>query len=342
MKSAATFELKAVYYYSCKCGEKGTETFEYGDVLPPTAGLEYVLNDGGGSYSLKGIGTATDNDIIIASEIDGKPVIAISESAFEDNKNITGVSIPESIERIGRLAFRGCQNLLKIEIPASVEVIGDSAFEWCTSLRSITVDKDNPGYKSENNCLLTKNGETLKWGCYESVIPDGVKIIGIGAFEGCGALTEITIPDSVKTISFRAFYNCEKLKSINIPDSVETIGQYAFAYCSALQTVNLPHNLTVINNEVFYGCENLTDIIIPEGVESIKDSAFADSGLVSINIPSSVISIGKNAFQWCVALTGINYSGTIEQWNAISKADNWDQYIEDYTVVCTDGELSKY
>ena len=31
--SEATCTQKATYYYSCKCGEKGTETFEYGDTL---------------------------------------------------------------------------------------------------------------------------------------------------------------------------------------------------------------------------------------------------------------------------------------------------------------------
>ena len=31
LKTAATCETKAVYYYSCECGEKGTETFEFGE-----------------------------------------------------------------------------------------------------------------------------------------------------------------------------------------------------------------------------------------------------------------------------------------------------------------------
>ena len=31
LKTAATCKAKAVYYYSCECGERGTETFEYGE-----------------------------------------------------------------------------------------------------------------------------------------------------------------------------------------------------------------------------------------------------------------------------------------------------------------------
>lgn len=40
LKSAATTEAKAVYYYSCSCGEKGTETFEYGNKLTDTGKVD--------------------------------------------------------------------------------------------------------------------------------------------------------------------------------------------------------------------------------------------------------------------------------------------------------------
>ena len=46
LKSAATCTAKAVYYYSCSCGEKGTETFEYGDVLAHSWGTKWANNDG--------------------------------------------------------------------------------------------------------------------------------------------------------------------------------------------------------------------------------------------------------------------------------------------------------
>ena len=46
LKSAATCTAKAVYYYSCSCGEKGTETFESGDVLAHSWGTKWANNDG--------------------------------------------------------------------------------------------------------------------------------------------------------------------------------------------------------------------------------------------------------------------------------------------------------
>lgn len=41
LKSAATCTKKAVYYYSCTCGEKGTETFESGETAPHSYSTEW-------------------------------------------------------------------------------------------------------------------------------------------------------------------------------------------------------------------------------------------------------------------------------------------------------------
>ena len=45
LKSAATCTAKAVYYYSCSCGEKGTKTFESGETLAHTWTPKWANND---------------------------------------------------------------------------------------------------------------------------------------------------------------------------------------------------------------------------------------------------------------------------------------------------------
>lgn len=45
LKSEATCQQKAVYYYSCECGECGTETFEYGELSEHKYGAEYSSNE---------------------------------------------------------------------------------------------------------------------------------------------------------------------------------------------------------------------------------------------------------------------------------------------------------
>ncbi|MBR6061416.1 MAG: InlB B-repeat-containing protein, partial [Spirochaetales bacterium] len=66
-------------------------------------------------------------------------------------------------------------------------------------------------------------------------------------------------------------------------------------------------------------CTNLVGITIPDCVLSISESAFSGcSGLTNMTIPNSVTSIGSSAFSGCSGLTRVDYTGTLEQWLAIS------------------------
>lgn len=85
----------------------------------------------------------------------------------------------------------------------------------CNNLTSIIVSKNNPEYKSTNNCMLTKDGKELIL-CRSHNIPDGVTKIGRWAFDSCTSLQSIVIPDSVTTIAHNAFCDCISLQSITI------------------------------------------------------------------------------------------------------------------------------
>ena len=117
------------------------------------------------------------SSVVIPAQIDGRPVVKIGESAFENCILLTSVEIPASVETIGESAFRGCQSLTSVEIPASVETIGEGAFRACASLTSVE-------------------------------IPASVEKIGDNAFSDCASLTSVEIPDSVEEIGGNAFYGC--------------------------------------------------------------------------------------------------------------------------------------
>lgn len=124
-------------------------------------------------------------------------------------------NIPDSVTMIGDWAFKGCTSLQSIIIPDSVTSIGWAAFWGCNNLTLIIVSKNNPEYKSTNNCMLTKDGKELIL-CRSHNIPDGVTKIGRWAFDGCTSLQSIVIPDSVTTIAHNAFDGCISLQSITI------------------------------------------------------------------------------------------------------------------------------
>jgi len=83
--------------------------------------------------------------------------------------------------------------------------------------------------------------------------------------------------------------------------------------------LEIPDTVTKINNSAFWGCKTLASITIPDSVTSIGDRAFRDcTSLVSITIPDSVTSIGAYAFYGCTSLKTVYYTGTAEDWAAIS------------------------
>jgi hypothetical protein len=63
--------------------------------------------------------------------------------------------------------------------------------------------------------------------------------------------------------------------------------------------------------------------------------------LTDIVIPDSVTSIGMCAVKGCSGLTTIAYQGTMEQWEAITKSNGWNDNTGNYVVICSDGKLNK-
>ena len=73
-------------------------------------------------------------------------------------------------------------------------------------------------------------------------------------------------------------------------------------------------------------------------ITSVK--ATSNTALTYIQIPNTVVSINDNAFTGCTALTDFNYNGTVEQWGAITLADDWKNNAAFTVVHCTDGDVN--
>jgi hypothetical protein len=210
----------------------------------------------------------------------------IGDYAFYSCQNLLTVTIPAGVMSIGNQAFYGCSGLDSIAIPASVTTIGNYALENCTNLTSITVDSGNANYSSESGILYNKNKTSI------ILVPNAIS----------GA---VTIPNGITSIE-GAFQGRTELTSITIPSSVTSI-VYAFSGCTKLASVTLPSTLTNIGNGAFSGCTRLASITIPGSVTSIGYGAF--SGCTSLNnvtIPASVTTIGNGAFRGCTSLTTIS------------------------------------
>lgn len=210
--------------------------------------------------------------------------------------NIKTLSIPESVKSIGGGAFEYC-NLSSLNIPSSVEHIGPAAFQGNPGLKSITVDPKNRYYDSRNGCnaIIEKESNTLIAATPSTIIPNGITVIGEGAFCGFEDITSFVIPNGIKQIGKEAFMG-SGLTSIIIPQSVTVIGNDAFSYTN-LSSVELSSSIQTIGNNAFAGTQ-LLSITIPEGVKEIGSHAFSDCyNLVSITIPSTVERLGYHFYE---------------------------------------------
>lgn len=235
----------------------------------------------------------------------------LKQSAFQGCVYLTSITIQGPITIIEDRVFYGCSNVTKIVIPDTVTSLGNQAFEKCYNLVDFTI----PSAVNVIEAYVFCDCSSLK----NIVIPDGVPGICAYTFSGCKSLTTVTIPEGITFIDEEAFYDCKSLTSISIPENVSKIGRHAFGNCNSVTSITIPDGITSIEDGTFYSCTSLAEITIPSSVKKIKNNIFAN----------------------CNSLISITYKGTTDEWNEVSKGQNWDQYTGDYIVYCSNGNINK-
>ncbi len=307
--NAHNFEVDGIYYNITDAANrnvevtyKGNSIYEYdeyqGNIRIPST---VVFN--GITYNVTGIGS----------------------QAFYGCRNLTEVTMPNSVKTIKYEAFAFCENLKRITIPNSVTAIEGLFIFYSKNIESIVVESGNTVYDSRNNCNAIVETATNKLvaGCKNSTIPGSVTTIGHYAFYNCN-IKEIVLPNSVTTIENYAFDSCDSIKTITIPSNVKTIKTSAFGSCEMLERIVVENGNTIYDsrnncnaiietatNKLIIGCNKTT---IPGNVATIDESAFAGlSGITDITIPGSVKHIEYGAFMSCINLERITLSNGIER-----------------------------
>lgn len=279
-------------------------------------GLEVIAASEGSPYK---------GDIIILEEDKndgGKrlPVVAISASAFKDSKELTSISIPKTVTRIGTDAFKGCSNLKK------------AIFATVNDLCNITFGNKeaNPIYLSGQLWIGNKPQDKIE-------IPDGKDKINSYAFAGAKDIIRITLSKDVTSIGSDAFAGCTGLqfvdyatqdqitsmtyensnsnpmvyatkvlvnnKSISEISFTNNVKAYACKGATWLKNVIFGSSVKSIGIEAFSDCLNLSSPKLPDHLESIESSAFTNcKSIKEIKIPSEVSYIGNYVFNGCSEL----------------------------------------
>ena len=234
--------------------------------------------------------------------LNGKPVtsvvvpqgVTILYNTFRGFKDLTQVTLPDSLTSIGWYAFTDCSSLVSINIPDNVTSIGKHAFTGCSKLINASIGSN-------------------------------VTSIDDGAFDRCSSLVSITIPDSVTSIGSQAFMDCSSLTNITIGSGVSSIGSEAFSRCSSLTDVYLADmdawcRITFGGDystpmwyakNIYLKEEKITSVTMPQGITTVQYTFCGFQDLVTVTIPDSVTSIGERAFCSCSSLTGITIPDSV-------------------------------
>lgn len=197
------------------------------------------------------------------------------EHAFDLCTRLSTVVVEEGVISIPNDLFYGCEGIKSLTLPTTLRTIGARAF-------------DRLGYKYKDTAPVPLN------------LPEGLLEIGEDAF-ALANVESITFPKSLTKIGTRAFYLCKSLKSIDFAagSALKGISAYAFNNCHNLSSISLPPSLQTLDMGVFSHCYALQSITLPNSITSLDNSVFAGSGLVSIELPSSIKNMGSCMFRDC-------------------------------------------
>ena len=113
---------------------------------------------------------------------------------------------------------------------------------------------------------------------------------------GCTSLLSVVIPNGVRTIGMRAFQACGSLTNISLPNYPTVIGEEAFGQCGSIKEIEIPAGITNLPSATFQGCNNLTKLIIDDSENEltfVRGYGKVETWAVS-DCPLESIYIGRN------------------------------------------------
>ena len=241
-----------------------------------------------------------------------------------NGSSFSSVTFGNNVTSIGNYAFNNRSSIKSITLPYTFAAsVGTNAFSGCSGITTVNVKISDISCISSNRTIPSFLPSTATWNYFlndnllTSIdIPSSITVIGDNAFYNAKGITSLTFPASLTSIGSSAFYNCTGINTVTLPYTfAASVGTNAFSGCSGITTVNtkisdississnrtIPSFLPSTATWNYYLNDNLlTSLDIPSSVTTIGQYAFYNAkGLNSITIPASMTSIGSYAFSLC-------------------------------------------
>lgn len=209
-------------------------------------------------------------------------VVGIDNNAFNGSSNLTRISLPKSIQFVGKNAFDGCTSLQQIELPNTVATMEANFAEL--PIKKVVLFGD--GETLPNWFKSNKNLTAIELNC------TNLKYVSESAFENCQSLTTVLLPNTVTALGKLAFKGCTQISAFTFPTNLLEIPESAFSKCANLKEINFSKNITSIGKSAFSDCSSLKQLIITSSINNIDNNAFFGCSQISnLKIEDSKVPI---------------------------------------------------
>ena len=321
-------------------------------------GLSYRSDIENGTYIVTGVGTTVETDIVIARYYSGKDIVAIGDSAFEGTRGINSIHLQESIKRVGNRAFASSESLTEVTLTAGVEYLGSCLFIGCDSLTTVVFigtveqfeaiekagdwDGGNEGFVvkcTDGTVTPTRHIYSEEWSydnnyhwrtdaCgHSTLIADYGEHTFVGSTcTGCGIIK------ATQGLAYRGNLITGTYEVVGLGTTLDTEIVVARYYNGV--------EITAVADNAFGGTAGLKSVYLQRYIISIGNRAFADSAdLETVMLSNGLNYIGSEIFAGCDSLTTVVFYGTVEQFEAIEKAEDWSAGHTGYVIVCSNGQI---
>ena len=265
-------------------------------------------------------------------------ITSVGNYAFLECENLKSVTLPSGLISIGDRAFMSCISITSLDLPSSLTTAGEMALAGCSNLTSLTLHSGLTNIKGNNllggNMPYYHNLKDVRYiidSDLETYLQSNHPIIndircGIKYYLNDQEITTLEIPSEITSIGDGVFLSSNSLTNLTLSSKITSAGKYAFNNCSNLKDIRYyiyddlatyiqkGHPAFYVNCGIKYYWNNqeITTLEIPTSVTSIGNHAFYGcNGLTSVEFPSNLSSIGDWAFSNCSGLTSVDLPSSI-------------------------------
>lgn len=261
-------------------------------------------------------------------------VTTIGQKAFALCPSLYRVTLPNSLKEISKSAFDYDINLSYLIVAEDnmskfKHLIPKKYRDYlCTFQEMFSTEASSPQkepyieYSPDGKRLINyftsfmNEEEKKKYKTY--TVWQDVEVIDKNAF-AAEYLETVSLPNTIKEIREAAFQRCFSLTNINLPKSLKILGNYSFSGCKKIRKITIPASIEEIGINPFCNSLNLKSLsrrfVVNDGmlIDTQTHTLIAYTGTAEdIIIPSSVTTIGENAFCCCKTIKHVTIGDNVK------------------------------